>query len=195
MVKRCHRDQVPFGVVATLPAPSERSPRAGVEESRQLDEDGIEGFASETFVQVGSLAYIDQLERPQPGVMSIACTGGQRFQIQSCEQKRFGLWVADVALLDNDPFIPVPPDLIPSSEMLQHLVHNIEQQLDNISQMPIALPYHWNDCGWLANRWCELLPVDAVQKQRLMSLDNPLVRLELIADLLDQMGLSQPQRF
>lgn len=193
MIKHCHRDQRPFGVVATLPPPSDRSPRAVVEESRRLDQDGIEGFAPEMFVQVGCLAHINQLERSHPGVMNIECIGGQRFQIQSCEQKRYGLWVADVVLMDNDPIIPVPPDLIPSSETLQHLVRNMEQQLDNISQMPIALPYHWNDCGWLANRWCELLPVDTMQKQRLMSLNNPLVRLELITDMLDPLGLSRRQ--
>lgn len=195
MIKRCHRAKVPFGVVATMPSPWDTTPRPQFEESRVRrndDDDGIEGFAPETFHPIGTLAYINQVERPQPGVMTIRCTGGQRFQIHACQQRRFGLWVADVALLDNDPTIPVPPDLIPSSETLQQLVRSMEQQLDNIAQMPLALPYHWNDCGWLSNRWCELLPVDAEQKQRLMSLDNPLVRLELVSDMLDHMGLSHP---
>ena len=45
--------------------------------------------------------------------------------------------------------------------------------------------------GWVANRWCELLPLGAQQKQRFMSLDNPLLRLELVADVLDQTGLAK----
>ncbi len=194
MIKRCHGSNSPFGVVATMPSEWDVAPaRPEFDDStlRSEDEDGIEGFAPETFHPIGTLAYIHQLERPQPGVMSIRCSGGQRFQIHACEQRKFGLWVADVMLLDNDPVIPVPVDLIPTSETLQQLVRSMEQQLDNISNMPIAPPYHWNDCGWLSNRWCELLPVDTVEKQRLMSLDNPLVRLELISDILEQMGLSQ----
>lgn len=193
MIKRCYNDKTPFGVVAKMPSAWDQPARRSLEDSRKPleEDDGIEGFAPETFHPIGTLAYINHLERPQPSVMLIRCAGGQRFQVHAFEQQRFGLWVGDVALVDNDPIIPVPTDLIPSSDTLQQLVSSMEQQLDNIAQMPIALPYHWNDCGWLSNRWCELLPVDTIEKQRLMSLDNPLVRLELVTDLLDQMGLSQ----
>ena len=41
------------------------------------------------------------------------------------------------------------------------------------------------DCGWVANRWCELIPVQLATKQQLMSLQSPLLRLELVTDLLD----------
>jgi Lon protease-like protein len=44
----------------------------------------------------------------------------------------------------------------------------------------------FDDCGWLANRWCEILPLPLELKQRLMQLDNPLVRLELVSDILAQ---------
>jgi Lon protease-like protein len=47
------------------------------------------------------------------------------------------------------------------------------------------------DCSWVANRWCELLPVPQELKQQLMQLDNPLVRLELVADVLDRTGIAQ----
>jgi uncharacterized protein len=39
----------------------------------------------------------------------------------------------------------------------------------------------WQDAGWLANRWAESLPLPAAERQRLMCLDNPLWRLELVA--------------
>ena len=47
-----------------------------------------------------------------------------------------------------------------------------------------------DDCGWVANRWCELLPVPLELKQRLMQLDNPLVRLELVGDVLERTGIA-----
>jgi len=54
--------------------------------------------------------------------------------------------------------------------------------------MPFEPPYLLDDCGWVANRWCEILPLPLQHKQRLMELDNPLLRLELINDLLDRGG-------
>ena len=48
-----------------------------------------------------------------------------------------------------------------------------------------------DDAGWVANRWCELLPVPMELKQRLMELDNPLVRLELVGDVLERTGIAQ----
>ena len=56
--------------------------------------------------------------------------------------------------------------------------------------MPVLGPYRLDDCGWVANRWCELLPMALDLKQRLMELDNPLVRLELISDILERTGIS-----
>ncbi|MDO8375065.1 MAG: peptidase S16, partial [Polaromonas sp.] len=42
----------------------------------------------------------------------------------------------------------------------------------------------------VANRWCELLPMPLELKQRLMELDNPLVRLELVSDILEKTGIA-----
>jgi len=50
-------------------------------------------------------------------------------------------------------------------------------------------PYLLDDCAWVANRWCELLSMPLELKQRLMELDNPLVRLELVGDMLERNGI------
>ena len=42
----------------------------------------------------------------------------------------------------------------------------MEQQED--LRLPMAEPYRFDDCGWVANRWCELLPMQSELKQRLM---------------------------
>ena len=56
--------------------------------------------------------------------------------------------------------------------------------------MPLQPPWRLDDCGWVANRWCELLPLPVALKQRLMELDNPLVRLELVTDVLAKTGIA-----
>jgi Lon protease-like protein len=53
----------------------------------------------------------------------------------------------------------------------------------------VRLPFRLDDCSWVSNRWCELLPLTMPQKHALLMLDNPLIRLELMHDLLDEHGL------
>jgi len=48
--------------------------------------------------------------------------------------------------------------------------------------------YRFDDCAWVANRWCELLSSPPPRAQGLMQLDNPLLRLELVGDF------AEPQR-
>jgi len=48
----------------------------------------------------------------------------------------------------------------------------------------------WQDAGWVANRWAELLPLPPESKQGLLALDSPLLRLELVGDALEQLGIA-----
>ena len=185
MIGRAHKAGTPFGVVCLTEgrevrtAPSHR-PREG---SRKPG-------APEAFHDIGTLARIDHLERPNPGLMTISCTGTQRFRIRSREQLKHGLWVADVELLSGDAEVGVPSDLASVSATLREAVQSHTQRAGDAAELPFQPPYRWDDCGWVANRWCELLPMGAEHKQRLMSLDNPLLRLELVSDVLDQTGLA-----
>ena len=187
MIGRCHKTGAPFGVVCLTQGSEVRRPPQPGEAAMPSGE----AFANEAFLDVGTLARIDTLERPQPGLMMIRCTGTQRFRVQRSEQLKHGLWTADVELLPDDPPVTVPDDLAFTRESLQKLLERIEQQVDQPSDMPLQQPYRWNDCGWLANRWCELLPLQAQVKHRFMALDNPLLRLELVADALGQVGYKQ----
>jgi len=184
MIGRSHKAGTPFGVVCLTRGREVRSAPATA--------GAPSGYSDESFHTEGTLATITRLERPNPGLMSIRCTGTQRFRVRSSEKLKYGLWMADVELLPDDVPVPVPADLENVALALQELVRGLSARAGDPDQMPLQRPYLWGDCGWLANRWCELLPLGLQQKQRLMSLDNPLLRLELVADLLEHMGLGQP---
>lgn len=185
MIGRCHKTGAPFGVVCL----SEGS------EVRRLDPQappGGDGFAKEVFHPVGTLAQIEHLERPQPGLMMIRCRAFQRFHVQRRSQLSHGLWVADVLLDEPEAVVPVPEHLASTRDGLQRLLQNLqERDPDSLEQLPLQPPYQWDDSGWVANRWAELLPAPAELKQRLMALDNPLLRLELVSDLLEKLGLNR----
>ena len=188
MIGKCHKAGMPFGVVCLTEGSEvrQRAPSAAPAGKPSGD-----GFALETFHSVGTLARITALERPQAGLMVIRCIGTQRFQVRSHRQLPHGLWVADATLLPDDPELPVPDDLVPTRDALQQLLRAIERQVQG-GELPVQGTYRWDDCGWLANRWCELLPLAPEVKQRFMSLDSPLLRLELVADALEQMGFKLP---
>jgi len=179
LIKRCMEQQAPFGVVALIEGA----------EVRQREQDG-EGFKTESFQDVGTLAHLVHAETLQPGLMLVQARGGRRFALHSRERMSHGLWTGAADWLADDASIPVPSDLQRVAVLLQGLLHTLEQG-GSAEQMPIQPPYRWDDCGWLANRWAELLPLIPPERQRLMALDNPLLRLELVADELEALGIRE----
>jgi Lon protease-like protein len=183
MIGRCHKVGAPFGVVCLSEGAEVRRRDPGAPANG-------DGFAREVFHATGTLAQIDHLERPQSGLMVIRCRGLQRFQITRRQQLRHGLWVGDVTLTAPDTVVPVPEHLVNARDALQRLLQTLRTQNPAaLADLPMQPPYQWDNSGWVANRWAELLPAPAELKQRLMSLDNPLVRLELVSDLLERLGL------
>lgn len=182
MIGKCHKTGAPFGVVALTQGSEVRKAESGGPDS--------DGFAHEDFNFVGTLATISEYSVPQPGLMVIRCEGAQRFQISRREKLKHGLWIADVERMDADIAVKVPEDLMPSAAALGKLIKSLQQRDISSEQMPLLAPYQLDDCGWVANRWCELLPIPLDLKQRLMQLDNPLVRLELVSDILERTGIA-----
>jgi Lon protease-like protein len=175
MIQKCHKVGAPFGVVALT---------QGHEVQRA-------GAQAEAFHAVGTLAQITALEAPQPGLLLVQCQGKQRFRITQRQRLKHGLWVADVEGMARDQTVPVPDDLKPSATALLKVLGTLQSRAPATTPPPAApRPEQLSECGWLANRWCELLPLPLDMKQRLMALDNPLVRLELVQDFLVRSGIA-----
>ena len=119
--------------------------------------------------------------------------GTQRFELHSYEQQKNGLWTGQVTLLPADTAIEIPEDLKSCANALAELIESFDEKGITPEQIPFSKPYRLMDCGWVANRWCELLPLDKPTKLQLLALDNPLLRLELIDDILQEQGLVKPQ--
>ena len=177
MVRKCHQAGAPFGVVALTQG----------REVRQA------GAPEEQFNDVGTLAVIEQIDTPQPGLITLLCRGSQRFRITQRSHLPHGLWIADVDLLVQDLAVPVPDDLKTATSALAQVLHTLKQRDPHAPGAVAPTAAQLGDCGWVANRWCELLPVPLELKQRLMELDNPLVRLELVADVLERTGIAPTQ--
>lgn len=175
MVRKCHQMGAPFGVVSLTQG----------HEVRQA------GAPEEQFSEIGTLAVIEQLEMPQAGLITLQCRGSQRFRIVQRSHLVHGLWIADVTHIDPDLPVSVPDDLKKASQALAQVLNTLQQRDPDSPSALVPTAAQLDDCGWVANRWCELLPVPLELKQRLMELDNPLVRLELVGDVLERTGIAQ----
>lgn len=174
MVRKCQHAGAPFGVVALTAGQEVRRPTA----------------PDEQFEAMGTLAMIEQMQSPQPGLITLRCRGTERFHITRHRHLPHGLWVADVEQLPTDPHVPIPPDLQRTATVLAQLLTAQQAREGAAAANQAATPAQLQDCAWVANRWCEMLPVPLALKQHLMTLDSPLLRLELVGDLLDRMGIA-----
>jgi uncharacterized protein len=171
MIRRCHKEKRPFGVVSLF-------------QGREVRQAPHANAAKEQFHEEGTVALIEKLEQVQAGLLLIECSGGSRFRLTHQEQLKHGLWVGHAQISPMDVHMPVPPDLAHVSLALrQFWAHDVAKE-KSANALPIRPPYLWDDCGWLANRWCEMLPISAALKQQMLVVESPLLRLELVADIL-----------
>ena len=177
MTKTCFKQQSPFGVVSLNEGPEVRVPGQDI-----------------TFSDIGTLAYIIDFDAVQPSLFMLRCRGGRRFKILERHVAPNGAWSAEIEWLDDDPNIEIPPELTPSSQALARLIASFEEQQVNPTERPFYEPFRLNDCGWVANRWTELLNIPALQKQHLLAMENPRLRLDLVQEMLEEMGAFKPPR-
>ena len=163
LMSRCLREQAPFGVVA-LRAGSEARTAAG--EPVQLYE-------------VGTLAELIEVDSPEANILLVRCRGTRRFSLGATRQEADGLWVGEASPLGDDP-------VVAPSAAHANIVKSLVDAVATLSAQgaePFLAPHRFDDAGWVANRWCEILPLPVDAKQRLLSLE-PLSRLDIVDSLM-----------
>jgi len=170
MISHCIADGTPFGVVLLTQGGEVRTPEG-----------------QERFQPSGTLAAVQETATSSPGLLHVICRGGARFKVLSSERRNNGLWMGELELVENDLAVPIPSELQGAADALDKVLaslHDVPEQ-----RWPVLPPFRLDDCGWVANRWCDLLPLPNHQKHSMLMLDNPLIRLELMHDVLDEHGL------
>ena len=69
------------------------------------------------------------------------------------------------------------------SEALHETVRGLANAIASLKGKgvePFEQPYQFDSAGWVANRWCELLPIPLSAKQKLMALEDPALRLSVV---------------
>lgn len=164
----CLRERRPFGVVALRKGP----------EVRQGDDATV-------LEEIGVVAELLEVDSAQPGILHLRCRGTHRFRIESTRQQPDGLWVGTVELLPDD-------ELLPPVETMHETVRGLANAIASLKSKgvePFEEPYRFDSAGWVANRWCEILPIPLAAKQKLMELPDANVRLGLVDEFLRGKGV------
>lgn len=173
MIGECERQGTPFGVVTLTRGGEVHQP----------------GGPAEQFEPIGTRMHLEKVTRPRPGMLHIWCRAQDSFEVLHTQQRSDGLWLAEVRDLPPEPALAVPEHLsYLSTQMLDAL-----QRLQDPAMDPVPWPQPWlaDDCAWLSQRWSELLPLPTAMKYRLLALREPLMRLELVGDMVSP---QTPQR-
>ena len=172
MMKHCLREDASFGVVSILDSnPSEADANAGAH-----------------FSNVGTLAKLEEFDAVQPALYMTKSYGTQRFKLISVKQEADGLWMGEVELIDPDPEMPLPKEHEKVAALLQEIISVIRSE-DLLGDDAFKMPANLDDCGWVANRLAELLPLPPAQKNHLLAQSNPRIRLDLISEIIEDDGL------
>lgn len=131
---------------------------------------------------VGTLARVTHWDMEQLGILQLAVCGGRRFRILERRVEAGGLQCARVQLLEEPPKTPVPDAQAALLPLLRKVAADIGPE-----KMPE--PHAWDDASWVGYRLSEVMPVQLLAKQKLLELDDPVSRLEILFRYLAQRSL------
>jgi Lon protease-like protein len=147
-----------------------------------LIEKGSEVGAGAVPHAVGTLATIANWEMEQLGILMITAHGSRRFRIiETCIGANHQL-EASVELLAETGPTPLPPER-------QRLLPLLRRVVDDLGTERLPEPHRFDEAEWVGFRITEFLPIQNLAKQKLLELDDPLARLEILEKYLDQRKL------
>lgn len=170
MVRECMKNEQPFGVVRIV---------SGSEVGQAAEPD-----------QVGCMAHITQWDMQDMGVLTLRMRGGQRFRILETRVLKDQRLEARVEMIPDDISIGVSSEHLSCATALTSVISEInargQSEMGTQFVSPFDEPAQLDDAAWVANRWCEILPVSLLAKQKLLELDDAQARLAIVHQYLQQ---------
>ncbi|MFT5503585.1 MAG: Lon protease-like protein [Gammaproteobacteria bacterium] len=160
MIAKCMREDSIFGVVQIY--------------------SGEEIGVNNEIHSIGTTARISDWQNRSDGLLGIIAIGAQRFEIISTNTQKDGLCIADIKILEEEPFDSVPEQYLYMQELLNH----INQQEGKQSATESSF-------GEVLYRLTYLLPLENNLKQRLLEIPNSFDRAVILHAELIRLGVIQ----
>jgi len=173
MVRDCMKRDAPFGVVRI---------KSGKEVGTTAAEPD----------RVGCLAHIVEWDMPELGLLMLQTSGGQRFRILETRVLPDQHTEARVELIAEDAEPPVSAELVACATALKTVIDDINSAARASGESgfnPFPAKLRLDSACWVANRWCEILPISTLARQKLLELTDAQSRLAIVHQYLVQHGI------
>lgn len=157
MVGGCMRAQGVFGVVLIV--------------------QGNDTSSAVSIAGVGTSARIVDFQTQPDGLLGLLCRGERRFRVGQRRQQADGLNRATVEWIEDAP-APLDPQFAP----LVGVLRKVMARLESIGRF---IEPDYEDACWVSHRLAEFLPLEPPWQQRLLEIDDPNMRLGLLAPMID----------
>jgi uncharacterized protein len=168
LLQQCQQQQTLLGVVCLK------------EQAPETVAAGSAAQSSWPFQCTGVLAQVLGIDSGIGPITPVRCQGLERFEVQQAHLDSTGLWQAQVQRCPDEPCVAPPINLLDAVRALASAIGSLKLHGGDVFIKPLA----FDNAGWVANRWCELLPIPMAAKYQLMALPDPLARLKLVAEFL-----------
>lgn len=166
MVKDCMRNEHGFGIVL-IKSGQEVIQKIGQKVGQKV---GQEVSSAAEVYKTGTECRIADWETLPDGLLGITAYGECRIQIEQTRIQPNQLLVGEIQHLPDNPEVDLPEEFEVMKTMLQKIITQVGAPYT-------GLPAAYGKAGWVGARLTELLPLQSATKQRLLEIDDHLVRL------------------
>lgn len=140
--------------------------------------DGDGGGETTAAAAFGTEAVIEDFGTGDDGLLTLRVRGRRRFHARQLRVRDNGLQVAEVEWCGDDPVEPLRPEHGLLATLLQGVLEQVGGEHED------AMDARLDDAAWVGWRLVEMLPLDDLQRQQLLQVDDPHERLERLLQLL-----------
>ena len=135
-----------------------------------LIRDGRETGKAAQVHSTGTLCEISNWESLPDGLLGITANGQKRVHIEDTQVESNQLVMGRLKPIDELPDPLLPEEFEALKELLQRIITEVGEPYT-------ILPARYEYAGWVGARLTELLPLQLATKQRLLEIDDHIVRL------------------
>ena len=169
MVRDCMKRDAPFGVVRI---------KSGKEVGAAAEPD-----------RIGCLAHIVEWDMPDLGLLLLQTSGSHRFRILETRVLTDQRIEARTEAIADDAEVPVSMELVACARALKTVIADITEAAGDSGFKPFPADMRFDSACWVANRWCEILPISTLARQKLLELNDAQSRLNIVHQYLLQHGI------
>lgn len=158
LVRECSRAGTGFGVCLLLEAENDATPAAPA--------------------AFGTEAVIEDFGTGDDGLLTLRVRGKRRFHATRVRVRDNGLQVADVEWCEADVRERVRPEHALLATVLERVIDQVGGEYSSATRA------EFDDAAWVGWRLAELLPLDLLQRQAVLQMDDPHARLDQLLALI-----------